>query len=93
MADIFTATGTRVFIGPSVTNTTDTAAEFAALTWTEINLLENIGEYGDESSSVTGAVIGDGRVRMAKGARNAGTLSVTGFHDATDTGQQALVAA
>lgn len=91
--DIFTATGTKFFIGPSVTSVTDTAAEFAALTWTEIGLVESIGEYGDESSAVTGAAVGDGRTRKAKGARDAGTLALTCFHDALDAGQQALVAA
>lgn len=93
MADIFTATGTKVFIGPSVTNATDTAAEFAALTWTEIGLIESIGEFGDQSSSVTGAVIGDGRMRKAKGARDAGELAITVFHAGDDVGQAALEAA
>src|SRR5690242_14570483 len=93
MADIFTATGTKVYIGPSVTNATDTAAEFAALTWTEIGLIESIGEFGDQSSSVTGAVIGDGRMRKAKGARDAGELAITVFHAGDDVGQAALEAA
>lgn len=93
MADIFTATGAKVFIGPSVTNTTDTSAEFAALSWTEIGLVESLGEYGDQSSMVTGAVIGDGRMRKAKGARDAGELTITVFHAGDDTGQAALVAA
>ena len=77
MSDIFTATGTKIFIGPSVTNTTDTAAEFAALSWTEIGLVESIGEFGDQASMVTGAVIGDGRMRKARGARDAGELAIS----------------
>lgn len=93
MSDIFTATGTKIFIGPSVTNATDTAAEFAALTWTEVGLVESIGEYGDQSSAVTGAVLGDGRNRKAKGARDAGELSIQVFHAGDDVGQQALIAA
>lgn len=93
MTDIFTATGTKVYIGPSVTNATDTAAEFAALTWVEIGLVESIGEYGDQSSSVTGAVLGDGRQRKAKGARDAGELALVVFHAGDDVGQQALIAA
>jgi len=93
MADIFTATGAKIFIGPSVLAATDTAAEFAALTWTEIGLVESIGEYGDESSAVTFNAIGDGRTRKAKGSRDAGTLAITCAHDATDVGQVAVVAA
>jgi hypothetical protein len=93
MADIFTATGTKIFIGPSVTNATDTTAEFAALSWTEVGLVESLGEYGDQSSSVTFAVIGDGRTRKAKGARDAGSVTITVAHDTTDAGQAALIAA
>ena len=93
MADIFTATGAKVFIGPSVTTATDSTAEFAALSWTEIALVETIGEYGDESAAVTFAAVGDGRTRKAKGARDAGTLALTVAHAADDVGQQALEAA
>ncbi len=94
MADIFTATGAKLYIGPSVTNAVDTVGEYAALTpWTEVGLVSTLGEYGDESSEVTFAVLGDGRIRKAKGARNAGTLAITVAHAADDTGQQAMVAA
>jgi hypothetical protein len=93
MADIFTATGTKVFIGPSVTSATDTNAEFAALTYTEIGLVESLGEFGDQSSAVTFAVIGDGRTRKAKGARDAGSVSITVAHGSDDAGQAALIAA
>jgi hypothetical protein len=93
MGDIFTATGSKFYIGPSVTNGTDTAAEFAALAWVEVGLIETLGEYGDESSPVTFAAIGDGRTRKAKGSRDAGMMAVTVGRDATDVGQQALAAA
>jgi tail tube protein len=91
--DIFTATGAKMFVAPSTTVAlSDTLAELEALTWTEVGLIESIGEYGDESSAVTFASLGDGRIRKAKGARDAGTLAVTCAHDFTDTGQLALVA-
>ena len=93
MSDIFTATGAKLFIGPSVTAATDTALEYAALAWTEVGMIQTLGEYGDESSEVTFAVLGDGRIRKAKGARNAGTLAITTAHAADDTGQQAMIAA
>ena len=92
--DIVTASGSKLFIGPATTNVTDTLAEFQSITaWTEIGLIENLGELGDEASSVTGAAIGDSRIRKAKGARDAGTMSVICFHDPTDTGQAAVEAA
>jgi hypothetical protein len=93
MSDVFTATGTKIYIGPSVLNTTDTPTEFAALTWTEITLVESIGEYGDSSSSVTAAVLGDGRMRKAKGSRDAGNMDLVVFPAPDDAGQQALIAA
>ncbi|WLB14831.1 phage tail tube protein (plasmid) [Bradyrhizobium elkanii] len=95
MGDIVTASGTRYFIGPAGTAAQfDTLAEFEAVSvWTEIGLVENGGEYGDEASAVTGAALGDGRIRKAKGARDAGTLALVCFHDPLDAGQAALAAA
>ena len=90
---IVTATGAKLSIGTSVLETVDTTVEFAALTYTEIGLIENLGEVGDESSSVTFAALGDGRIRKAKGARDAGTMAVTVAHDPADTGQIAMEAA
>ena len=52
-----------------------------------------VGEFGDQSNDVTFAAIGDSRVRHAKGARDAGTLSLTCAHDPLDAGQAAMEAA
>jgi hypothetical protein len=93
MADIVTASGTKVFIGAAVISTAaDTLAEFQAMVsaWTEIGLIESIGEFGDEAADVTFASIGDGRTRHAKGARDAGTMALTCAHDPTDAGQAAI---
>ncbi|PJI56008.1 iron ABC transporter substrate-binding protein [Methylobacterium radiotolerans] len=91
--DITTATGARIFVGPSTLAATDTVAEFAALTYTEIGLVESLGEFGDQSSAVNFASLGDGRQRKAKGVRDAGDLTITCAHDVTDAGQVAMVAA
>jgi hypothetical protein len=93
MADVFTATGAKVFIAPSQATTPANAAAYAALTWTEITMLESIGEYGDQSTVVTAAVIGDGRMRKAKGARDAGETPLVVFPIYADAGQAALIAA
>jgi hypothetical protein len=93
MADVFTATGTKLFIAPSQATTPANAAAYAALSWTEVTLLENIGEYGDQSSIITAAVIGDGRMRKAKGARDAGEFPIVAFPKYTDAGQAAHIAA
>lgn len=92
MGDIVTASGTRVYIGNAVTAAqADTLAEFQAMSgWTEIGLIESISDFGDESADVAFAAIGDGRTRHAKGARDAGTMTLVCAHDPTDVGQTAV---
>lgn len=73
MGDIFTATGAKFFVGRSVASTPANAAAYAALTgWTEVGLVESLGEYGDEATAVTFAALSDGRQRKGKGVRDAG---------------------
>lgn len=94
MAEITTASGTKISIGPAATDATDTASEYAALnTYVPIGLVESLGEFGDESSSVSFAALGDGRTRKTKGARDAGNLALTCAVQADDPGQAALLAA
>ena len=92
MADIITASGTTVGIstGAVTSAASDTLAEFQALTYTDIGLVESLGEFGDDASIVTFAAIGDGRVRKSKGARDAGTMTITCAHDPHDAGQIAV---
>ena len=91
MGDIQTTSGAKFYVSTiATTATTDTLAEYEALTWVEVGLIEDLGRLGDVSSEVTGASIGDGRVRKAKGARNAGTMTVICFQDPFDAGQAAL---
>jgi len=91
---ISTLNGTTVFISSAtVTDTTDTITEFAALTWTEIGEVENIGAFGDSSNEVTFANLKNGRVRKYKGMRNAGTTTLTVGADPADAGQDAMDAA
>src|SRR5262245_15844128 len=88
---ITTASGTHIYIGPAVSDAqADTRAEFLALSgYTEIGQVETIGEFGDQSNDVTFAALGDARVRHAKGARDAGQMTVTCGHDPLDVGQDA----
>ena len=93
--DIQTTSGSKFFISDTpVAATVDTVLEWEGITtWIEVGLIEDLGELGDVSTEVTGAAIGDGRVRKAKGARNAGTMAVIAFRDPFDTGQQAVITA
>jgi hypothetical protein len=94
MGDPVTTSGSHVYISTtSITSSTDTIGEFAALSWTEIGNIETIGDFGDEAPLVTFSSIGAGRVFKTKGARDAGEMTLTVAHDPADTGQIALVTA
>ena len=91
---VTTASGTKVWIGPVTSNVTDTAAEYIALTpYVLVGEVESYGDFGDSASDVTFTSVGDARVRHYKGARDAGTLSLTIGRDPSDAGQTALRAA
>ena len=87
---VTTATGAKLYIGGVRAAATDSAAEYAALTWTEVKEIESIGEFGDESSLINFASLSDGRQRKLKGVRDAGTLTVVVGRDPFDTGQRAM---
>jgi len=91
--DIQTTSGTKFYISSAAApSATDTVAEYEALTFTEVMEVENLGNIGDVSTEVTGAAIGDSRIRKAKGARNAGTMNVVCFDAVpSDTGQLAVM--
>jgi hypothetical protein len=86
-----TSSGTKFSISTTVpTAATDTLAELAALTFTEVNGIRTLGDFGDERNLVTFSVLGDGRTRKLAGAADAGTLNIQCAFDALDTGQIAM---
>jgi hypothetical protein len=91
MAEINTATGWKLYIGTTLA--ADDQTEYVADSYTEVGLVETLGSFGDQASGVTFSSLGDGRVRKAKGARDAGTMSITCAHEPTDAGQAAMIAA
>jgi hypothetical protein len=93
--DIQTTSGSKFYISTTaVASTVDDVAGYEALTFTEVEEVEDLGNVGDVSTEVTGAAIGDSRIRKAKGARNAGTMNVICFDTVPlDAGQTALIAA
>lgn len=88
-----TVSGTKFYIGGVATDATDTASEYAALTWTEVKELETIPTFGDQSTDVTYTAVGDQRTRHLKGTRDAGSDTWTFGWDPLDAGQSALKAA
>jgi hypothetical protein len=88
-----TAAGTKFYIGPVAAATVDTESEFAALTYTEVKNVENIGRFGGEFKAIDFIALGDRLVQKFKGSEDPGTIDVPMAFDSTDAGQAALVAA
>jgi hypothetical protein len=94
MSNLAGSNDTKVYVcATPVTSATDTAAEFAALTWVEVGGVTSIGEFGDQATSIKSNVISENRVRKLKGSRDAGTLALVCNNDPLDAGQIALLAA
>lgn len=91
---VITGSGATVSIGPAVTEAeADTIAELEVLVYVPIGQVVSIGAFGDAANDVSISILGDSRVRHAKGARDAGTMTITVAHDPLDEGQAAVEAA
>lgn len=92
---IYATAGSKLFIGAALAmkSADFVEADFAAQAWTEIGGLEGLGTLGDTSQAVTQTIIGEGRDKVLKGSRNAGTMEIVAAIDADDAGQTALIAA
>ena len=89
-----TTSGAKFYIGSSAAPATlDQAGYETDSSYVLVGEIEDLGELGDESSAVTFAAIGDGRIRKAKGARDAGQMDLVIGVDPLDAGQDALRAA
>ncbi|SMF72267.1 hypothetical protein SAMN02982917_4121 [Azospirillum oryzae] len=84
--------GTRYFIatGSDATNKCSTAAEYAALTWVEVEEVEDFGAFGEQYEKVTYKTLGDGAVHKKKGTVDYGSATVKLARVPTGTGQAAV---
>ncbi|WP_430251701.1 hypothetical protein [Neorhizobium sp. DAR64860/K0K1] len=91
----FSTAGSKIFIGTAMSDDDGEviAADFTAVTWTEIGRTTTLGTFGDTSNSIDSTYIDRARVQKRKGARNAGTIELAMDIDTTDAGQIALLAA
>lgn len=100
------ASGAKLFIGstsiPVFANDFDpndigdiaaVLAEFEADSYIEVGEVEDMGEFGDESETITFVSMANSRTRKLKGPRDAGTQTIVVGDDMTDEGQIALKAA
>ena len=85
---------TKVFISTNaVAATVDTVQEFAALAYTEVVNVFDLGEFGDAFNAVETSSLREGRVKRLKGRVDGGQLELIVNRDASDAGQTKLAEA
>lgn len=89
MSQIFTADGSKVFISnaPVAPKPNATLADFASVTWVQIDGLYELGELGGEQTINTFELLDSEWAVKAKGSRDGGTMSNVFIPDANDPGQ------
>lgn len=94
---VSTTANAKVYLGTTAaidfTTDNDALTDFEGDSYVEIKEVEDLGEFGDESSEVTFSSIGDSRMRRFKGVRDAGVIELICGRDPLDAGQAALIAA
>ena len=88
----FTSAGTKLHISASAPATYNSTG-FAALTWTEIGEVSEMGEFGRQYNLVTFNTLGDRRTVKRKGSYNDGTIACQMARVPDDAGQTILVTA
>lgn len=88
---INTAGGSRLFIG--TTSVAVTLADYEGDSYIEVEEVEDAGQVGDESTSISFTALKDGRVQKLKGPRDAGTMAIVCGDSSGDAGQDAMIAA
>lgn len=92
---LYSVAGCKFYIGTALDtkNTDFVAADFTAITWTEVAKWTEAGPIGDTATLITTPIIGQGRDEKQKGTRNAGSMQNVFASLPTDAGQIALIAA
>lgn len=88
MSGTMTSAGTKLAISAGVP-TAQTAAAYAALTYTEIGKIEQIGAFGATTETVNFQPL-RGPQEQHKGGTSYGTLSPAVAHDDADAGQELM---
>ena len=88
----FTSAGTKLFVSASAPATYNSSG-FAALTWTEIGEVSDMGEFGRQYNLVTFNTLGDRRTVKRKGSYNDGTIACQMARVPDDAGQAILTTA
>lgn len=88
----FTSAGTKLLISAAIAATYN-ATGFAALTWTKIGEVSEMGEFGRQYNLVTFNTLGDRRTVKRKGSYNDGTIACQMARVPDDAGQAILTKA
>lgn len=93
--ELYAVAGATIHIGPAMSMPVGdlTAADFATVSYTEIDGWETAGAYGDAAALITTALINRGRDVKQKGTFNAGQMQNNFAILPADAGQIALKAA
>lgn len=92
LSDIRTSAGSKFYVTAASPATYD-AAGFAALTFTEVQYVSNMGEFGGVNNLVTFNPLATRITVKRKGARSEGSIPLEMARVPTDPGQALLVAA
>lgn len=85
--------GSKVYISAAQATVPANAAAYAALAWTEIKGVGNMGQIGSAPNMLTYPTWGDSVIQKAKGMTNAGDPTLEVMRNSADPGQDALRAA
>lgn len=88
----FTSAGTKLYMSASLPATYNQAG-FAALSFTEVGEISDLGEFGRQYNLVTFNPLGDRRTVKRKGSYNDGTIAAQMARVPTDAGQIIVTAA
>lgn len=91
VANVVATNGAKVYIGPAAATTVDTLVEYEALTFVQINGVNQMGTFGDAANVIEFDVIDESRTRKAKGTFNAGSMQLVMALDDNDAGQEDLL--
>lgn len=85
--------GGKVYISAAQATLPVNAAAYAALSWTEIKLVGNMGQIGTTVNSLSYPTWGDTVTQKAKGAADSGNPTLEVMRNTADAGQIAVKAA
>lgn len=88
----FSSAGSKVYLSAGVPATFNSAG-FAALTYTEVKEITDLGMIGPESSVILHNPVNENVTYKIKGTRNNGSVDLKGARATSDAGQTLLIAA